>query len=322
MSQAHPTPTIGAIPGLSPGYNRRGDSINVALSPLSTDSSMEIDYTKDPLPDNASLDAKIDEIGEVLTNAEADDNGNWACGWVNCGKSFESKAQHKKHLENYHKMWRCPHTPCSKPLGFSAKSSLIRHMKTVHGDGSPDKVFCGWGSCNTKGPDEDGNIGKCARKDNLDEHKRRVHMNPGKRDVEQQWRDQWFQTHGSMPEGLTVIDYNPSESERSVSSTPELEKAGTKRKASRKGPSTNKKQSRSPSTDLSIRGPDSDVGKLADPTKELSLENDKQTIEDLRRALSERDRTITQLVGENIALKQGGSASGAPLASGDALASD
>ena len=79
---------------------------------------------------------------------------------------------HSKHVFSRHPpSYRCQRTECAQLRGFTYSSGLLRHEREVHGlhDGPKDQLRCTVSTCKRHSGE------RFTRKDNLNEHLRRVH---------------------------------------------------------------------------------------------------------------------------------------------------
>lgn len=76
-----------------------------------------------------------------------------------------------KHMDKHDRPYRCPHPQCEKVQGFTYSGGLLRHEREVHGKhgGTKEQLRCTVVTC--KRHTEKG----FTRKENLNEHLRRVH---------------------------------------------------------------------------------------------------------------------------------------------------
>lgn len=78
-----------------------------------------------------------------------------------------------KHMDKHDRPYRCPHPSCAKLQGFTYSGGLLRHEREVHNKhgGPKDTLMCPHEDCKR-------HVGKgFTRKENLNEHIRRVHEN-------------------------------------------------------------------------------------------------------------------------------------------------
>ncbi|PNS16604.1 hypothetical protein CAC42_4568 [Sphaceloma murrayae] len=100
----------------------------------------------------------------------------YICTEPGCNKfTFERKCEWSKHYDKHHRPWRCRDAGCSKLQGFTYAGGLLRHQREVHGmhGGPKEKLYCSYPEC----PRNRQNRG-FTRKENRDEHERRVHDGP------------------------------------------------------------------------------------------------------------------------------------------------
>lgn len=77
-----------------------------------------------------------------------------------------------KHMDKHDRPYRCPHHSCGKLQGFTYSGGLLRHEREVHGKhgGPKAQLMCPRSGCKR-------HTGKgFTRKENLNEHLRRVHF--------------------------------------------------------------------------------------------------------------------------------------------------
>ncbi|KAK5746815.1 hypothetical protein LTR17_000445 [Elasticomyces elasticus] len=87
------------------------------------------------------------------------------------GMTFDRKCEWSKHMDKHDRPYRCPHSQCGKLQGFTYSGGLLRHEREVHGKhGGPKAALsCPYEDCKR-------HTGKgFTRKENLNEHIRRVH---------------------------------------------------------------------------------------------------------------------------------------------------
>ncbi|KAK3069194.1 hypothetical protein LTR53_012655 [Teratosphaeriaceae sp. CCFEE 6253] len=86
-------------------------------------------------------------------------------------QTFDRKCEWSKHMDKHDRPYRCPHTQCGKLQGFTYSGGLLRHEREVHGKhgGPKAQLMCPYDDCKR-------HAGKgFTRKENLNEHIRRVH---------------------------------------------------------------------------------------------------------------------------------------------------
>ncbi|KAK0920751.1 hypothetical protein LTR91_002795 [Friedmanniomyces endolithicus] len=87
------------------------------------------------------------------------------------GQTFDRKCEWSKHMDKHDRPYRCPHAQCAKLQGFTYSGGLLRHEREVHGKhgGPKAQLSCPYEDCKR-------HSGKgFTRKENLNEHIRRVH---------------------------------------------------------------------------------------------------------------------------------------------------
>ena len=83
-----------------------------------------------------------------------------------------AKLSFSKHMDKHDRPYRCPHPSCAKLQGFTYSGGLLRHEREVHGKhgGPKSQLMCPHEDCKR-------HTGKgFTRKENLNEHIRRVHQ--------------------------------------------------------------------------------------------------------------------------------------------------
>ncbi|KAM3418456.1 hypothetical protein BST61_g4442 [Cercospora zeina] len=100
-------------------------------------------------------------------------DGKYICNFSDdCfGQTFERKCEWSKHMDKHDRPYRCPHPSCAKLQGFTYSGGLLRHEREVHGKhgGPKAQLVCPFTDCKR-------HSGKgFTRKENLNEHLRRVH---------------------------------------------------------------------------------------------------------------------------------------------------
>ena len=85
-------------------------------------------------------------------------------------QTFDRKCEWNKHMDKHDRPYRCTHPDCAKLQGFTYSGGLLRHEREVHGKhgGPKTQLMCNYPDCKRK------NKG-FTRKENLNEHIRRVH---------------------------------------------------------------------------------------------------------------------------------------------------
>ncbi|KAF4554905.1 Hypothetical protein D9617_3g019740 [Elsinoe fawcettii] len=103
-------------------------------------------------------------------------HGQFICDQEECaGLFFDRKCEWTKHYDKHDRPYRCRNPACSKLQGFTYSGGLLRHEREVHHmhGGPKESLYCRFpGDCKRKS--EKG----FTRKENRDEHERRVHNGP------------------------------------------------------------------------------------------------------------------------------------------------
>ena len=126
-----------------------------------------------PADEINDLEAEIDtrKHMEAPRNAE----GRMICIRPGCESlRFDRKCEWSKHMDKHDRPYRCPDAACVKLKGFTYSGGLLRHQREVHKQhgGPKDQMLCPIPFCKrNNGPG-------FTRKENLNEHIRRVHRQP------------------------------------------------------------------------------------------------------------------------------------------------
>ncbi|KAK5107027.1 hypothetical protein LTR62_001916 [Meristemomyces frigidus] len=99
-------------------------------------------------------------------------NGKMYCSVPECGgETFDRKCEYNKHMDKHQRPYRCANPDCAKLQGFTYSGGLLRHEREVHGKhgGPKAQLMCPVMDCKR-------HKGKgFTRRENLNEHVRRVH---------------------------------------------------------------------------------------------------------------------------------------------------
>jgi hypothetical protein len=103
------------------------------------------------------------------------EHGQMFCDHVNCrGKSqtFKRVCEWNKHMDRHERPYKCREAGCELNPGFTYSGGLLRHQREVHKMHLSTKqpLFCPFPNCNRS-----SGTG-FTRKENLEEHKRRRHL--------------------------------------------------------------------------------------------------------------------------------------------------
>jgi hypothetical protein len=102
-----------------------------------------------------------------------DDSGKMICRFQNsCGGiTFERKCEWSKHMDKHERPYKCQASGCEKLQGFTYSGGLLRHQREVHKmhGGTKESLHCPFENCKRAGGPG------FTRKENLQEHIRRVH---------------------------------------------------------------------------------------------------------------------------------------------------
>lgn len=131
------------------------------------DESMEQDLDNDPFTSRRGHAHKRAE--EPPRNAD----GKYICRFQDkCPEyTFERKCEWSKHMDKHERPYKCEELGCEKLLGFTYSGGLLRHQREVHKmhGGTKEPLYCPFPNCKR-------NQGTgFTRKENRDEHIRRVH---------------------------------------------------------------------------------------------------------------------------------------------------
>lgn len=101
------------------------------------------------------------------------DQKKYICNFAEecAGQTFDRKCEWSKHMDKHDRPYRCGHASCAKLQGFTYSGGLLRHEREVHGKhgGPKAALMCPVRDCKR-------HSGKgFTRKENLNEHMRRVH---------------------------------------------------------------------------------------------------------------------------------------------------
>ncbi|KIW62404.1 hypothetical protein PV04_10582 [Phialophora macrospora] len=105
-----------------------------------------------------------------------DEHGQMFCDHVNCrGKNhqtFKRVCEWNKHMDRHERPYKCRESGCELNPGFTYSGGLLRHQREVHKMHLSTKqpLFCPFPNCNRS-----SGTG-FTRKENLEEHKRRRHL--------------------------------------------------------------------------------------------------------------------------------------------------
>jgi hypothetical protein len=102
-------------------------------------------------------------------------NGQIVCDHVNCqgkNQTFKRLCEWNKHMDRHERPYKCREVGCELNPGFTYSGGLLRHQREVHKMHLSTKqpLFCPFPNCNRS-----SGTG-FTRKENLEEHKRRRHL--------------------------------------------------------------------------------------------------------------------------------------------------
>ena len=138
-----------------------------------------------------------------------DEHGQMYCDHVNCTDrtpTFKRVCEWNKHMDRHERPYKCREAGCELNPGFTYSGGLLRHQREVHKMHLSTKqpLFCPFPNCNRSSG------AGFTRKENLEEHKRRRHLEE-------------LSDHASLraasqpPEANTTITREPPVKRRKVS---------------------------------------------------------------------------------------------------------
>lgn len=103
------------------------------------------------------------------------ENGQMYCDHINCrgkNQTFKRVCEWNKHMDRHERPYKCREAGCELNPGFTYSGGLLRHQREVHKMHLSTKqpLFCPFPNCNRS-----SGTG-FTRKENLEEHKRRRHL--------------------------------------------------------------------------------------------------------------------------------------------------
>ena len=144
--------------------------------------------------------------------------GQMFCDHINCrgrNQTFKRVCEWNKHMDRHERPYKCREAGCELNPGFTYSGGLLRHQREVHKMHLSTKqpLFCPFPNCNRS-----SGTG-FTRKENLEEHKRRRHLEE-------------LSDHGAGEPALqpppplaatTEVSQEPSLKRRRISSTTEMQ---------------------------------------------------------------------------------------------------
>lgn len=121
-------------------------------------------------------------------------------------------------MDKHDRPYRCPHPSCAKLQGFTYSGGLLRHEREVHGKhgGPKAQLMC-------PHPDCKRHSGKgFTRKENLNEHLRRVHPTGGQESQASLRRDATDITTSGLEDGETPASRNSEPADQDELATPPM----------------------------------------------------------------------------------------------------
>lgn len=136
-----------------------------------------------------------------------DGNGQIYCDHVNCSgrtQTFKRVCEWNKHMDRHERPYKCREAGCELNPGFTCSGGLLRHQQKVRKMhlSTKQSLFCPFPNCNR------GSGASFTRKEKLEEHKRRRHL-------EELWIPSQVERRLDLP--LTVIPQETSRKRRRIS---------------------------------------------------------------------------------------------------------
>ncbi|OAP55395.1 hypothetical protein AYL99_10368 [Fonsecaea erecta] len=127
------------------------------------------------VPSLPDASVKIQGAYRRTRSPPRNDQGQMFCDHINCrGKSqtFKRVCEWNKHMDRHERPYKCREAGCELNPGFTYSGGLLRHQREVHKMHLSTKqpLFCPFPNCNRS-----SGTG-FTRKENLEEHKRRRHL--------------------------------------------------------------------------------------------------------------------------------------------------
>jgi hypothetical protein len=145
------------------------------------------------------------------------EHGQMFCDHVNCrGKNhqtFKRVCEWNKHMDRHERPYKCRESGCELNPGFTYSGGLLRHQREVHKMHLSTKqpLFCPFPNCNRS-----SGTG-FTRKENLEEHKRRRHL--------EELSDRDADEAAAAATATTTISQEPSAKRRRISTATEVQQA-------------------------------------------------------------------------------------------------
>ncbi|ETI20269.1 hypothetical protein G647_08303 [Cladophialophora carrionii CBS 160.54] len=141
-----------------------------------------------------------------------DEHGQMFCDHVNCrgkNQTFKRVCEWNKHMDRHERPYKCRESGCELNPGFTYSGGLLRHQREVHKMHLSTKqpLFCPFPNCNRS-----SGTG-FTRKENLEEHKRRRHL--------EELSDQDHDA-GEAATGATAVAEEPPPKRRRISTATEV----------------------------------------------------------------------------------------------------
>ena len=159
---------------------------NYPLSPPSDNDTKYLSITSDTkkaqiimadeiVPSLSENPIKIHGAFRRTRSPPRNDHGQMYCDHVNCrskNQTFKRVCEWNKHMDRHERPYKCREAGCELNPGFTYSGGLLRHQREVHKMHLSTKqpLFCPFPNCNRS-----SGTG-FTRKENLEEHKRRRHL--------------------------------------------------------------------------------------------------------------------------------------------------
>ncbi|KAF2665194.1 hypothetical protein BT63DRAFT_443459 [Microthyrium microscopicum] len=174
-------PPGGAFYPSSPYHNHSDmneDALaaSAAAAVVGLGASVDSDSRLEDALDGESQDPFTPRRGHTHKRPEEpprNDLGKITCRFQNtcAGLTFDRKCEWSKHMDKHERPYKCAEPGCEKLQGFTYSGGLLRHQREVHKmhGGTKEPLYCPFPNCKR-------NQGQgFTRKENRDEHIRRVH---------------------------------------------------------------------------------------------------------------------------------------------------
>ncbi|KIW74318.1 hypothetical protein Z517_12258 [Fonsecaea pedrosoi CBS 271.37] len=127
------------------------------------------------LPEPSVTSVKIQGAFRRTRSPPRNEQGQMVCDHINCcgkNQTFKRVCEWNKHMDRHERPYKCREAGCELNPGFTYSGGLLRHQREVHKMHLSTKqpLFCPFPNCNRS-----SGTG-FTRKENLEEHKRRRHL--------------------------------------------------------------------------------------------------------------------------------------------------